>query len=397
MTITGLSSSGAFPCLLVRKNVLQRSTRSGFSLVFGIMLLSLLMKKLSGSALIVLTLSLCSLVALPTVGSEINLAEGWQNAPSMPYRVQEIYPTVYNDHIVVAGGLSPDVGSDGIGVSDRVVVFSLEEQAWKEGPALPEPRHHPMLVVVNDRLFSFGGFTLGENGAWHNSRDVLELIINHTSDNSDKLSHGEWVKIAVMPAPLAETLSAVNDNKVHLVSGRTPIDQARNNQWIDHADVSFHYIFDPETLTWSEGASVPTARNSACSVTTQNKLFTIAGRTVVGGNLSSHEVYHFADGSWRSLTPLPQAQGGLACAAVNNNIYVFGGEFFDNGGGVYAQVWKYNIASDTWSNIGEAPKPRHGLGALAVGKQIYVIGGALEAGGNKTSNAMTVFSPSDAN
>ncbi|GEA13188.1 kelch repeat-containing protein [Alteromonas sp. KUL49] len=355
------------------------------------------MKKLTGLVLAILTLTLGFLVVLPAMSNEAGLADGWQSAPSLPYRVQEIYPTVFNNHIVVAGGLSPDVGSSGIGVSDRVVVFSLEEQSWNEGPTLPEPRHHPMLVVVNDRLFSFGGFTLGENGAWHNSRDVLELIINHTSENSDKLSHGEWVKIAEMPTPLAETLSAVNDNKVHLVSGRTPIDQTRNNQWIDHTDVNYHFIFDPETLIWAEGVSVPTARNSACSVTTQNRLHTIAGRTVAGGNLASHEVYHFADGSWHSLAPLPQAQGGLACAAVNNDIYVFGGEFFDNGGGVYAQIWKYNIATDTWSEMGKAPKPRHGLGALAVGDQIYVIGGALEAGGNQTSNAMTVYSPLDSN
>lgn len=325
--------------------------------------------------------------------------EVWRNAPPLPYAVQEIYPAVYQEHIVVAGGLSPDVDENDIGVSDRVVAFNLNSQQWVEAPKLPEPRHHPMVVVVNDRLLSFGGFVIGKNGAWRNTVDVLELTLSSSLPNTNKLEHGEWKKIAEMPTPLAETLSAVHDGKVHLVGGRTPKNLAANSRWIEQTDVDFHHIFDPKTLTWAKGAPLPTARNSACSVKLNGQMHTIGGRTVSGGNLAKHEVYHFERQQWQSLAPLPAAQGGLACVVSHGRIYVFGGEYFDNGGGVYADVWEYRpqseSRSESWSSVSKMPNPRHGLGAVTADEKIYVLAGALQAGGNQTSAAMTVFSASE--
>ncbi|MEC8419118.1 MAG: hypothetical protein VXZ36_15010, partial [Pseudomonadota bacterium] len=41
----------------------------------------------------------------------------WENMAALPYRVQEIYPVVFRNHIIVAGGLSPDVSERDIDVS----------------------------------------------------------------------------------------------------------------------------------------------------------------------------------------------------------------------------------------------------------------------------------------
>ncbi|MCB4437472.1 galactose oxidase [Alteromonas sp. McT4-15] len=340
--------------------------------------------------LTLITFMFTSQVALANTVDEVSALNMWQDAPSLPYRVQEIYPTVFENHIVVAGGLSPDVDANKIGVSKRVIAFNIESSLWIEWPALPEPRHHPMLVVVGERLFAFGGFVQDSNGMWHNSVDVLELI---RKDDTRSNTGATWNKVAKLPAPLAETLSAVHNNKVHLVSGRTPSKAAKNSQWNDQIDVNTHYVFDPQTLSFTQAPAIPTARNSACSVVVNNSLHTIGGRTAAGGNLNTHEVYSLTTQKWESLSPLPDAQGGLACASFNNRIYVFGGEYFNNGGGVYSTVWEYDIAKDKWQAISEMPNPRHGLGALTVDKRIYVIGGALQAGGNQTSALMTVFQP----
>ncbi|WDT85415.1 Kelch repeat-containing protein [Alteromonas sp. 009811495] len=343
-----------------------------------------------GVLLTLITFMFTSQVALANTVDEVSGLKMWQDAPSLPYRVQEIYPTVFENHIVVAGGLSPDVDANKIGVSKRVIAFNIENSRWIEWHALPEPRHHPMLIVVSDRLFAFGGFVQGSNGMWHNSVDVLELI---RKDDTKSNAGATWNKVAKLPGPLAETLSAVHNNKVHLVSGRAPSTASNNSQWNDQSDVNTHYVFDPQTLSFTQAPAIPTARNSACSVVVNNSLHTIGGRTVAGGNLNTHEVYSFTTQKWETRSPLPDAQGGLACASLNNRIYVFGGEYFNNGGGVYSTVWEYDIAQDKWQAISEMPNPRHGLGALTVDKRIYVIGGALQAGGNQTSALMTVFQP----
>ena len=90
---------------------------------------------------------------------------------------------------------------------------------------------------------------------------------------------------------------------------------------------------------------------------------------------------------------MPQGQAGLAAASVNGNLYAFGGEYFDNGGGVYPEAWAYDPSADAWSSIPDMPHPRHGLGAVTIDDEIYVIGGALEASGNQTSPLVEIFTP----
>ena len=110
-------------------------------------------------------------------------------------------------------------------------------------------------------------------------------------------------------------------------------------------------------------------------------------------NVATHEIYDYREDRWRTAAPMPQAQGGLAAAAVNGKLYAFGGEFFDNGGGVYPESWMYDPATDKWSALPDMPNPRHGLGAVALDGKIYVIGGALQASGVDPSNIVDVFTP----
>ncbi|MFN3610355.1 MAG: kelch repeat-containing protein [Hyphomonas sp.] len=109
--------------------------------------------------------------------------------------------------------------------------------------------------------------------------------------------------------------------------------------------------------------------------------------------MAAHEVYDAREDRWRTAAPMPQAQGGLAAAALGGKLYAFGGEFFDNGGGVYREAWVYDPASDAWAAIAPMPHPRHGLGAVTVESAIYVIGGALKASGVETSALVEIYRP----
>ena len=61
------------------------------------------------------------------------------------------------------------------------------------------------------------------------------------------------------------------------------------------------------------------ARNSAASFVIGNEWHVIGGRTVNGGNTDRHDIFDFTDQRWRTGTPLPAAQGGLAAAAVGGH------------------------------------------------------------------------------
>ena len=89
--------------------------------------------------------------------------------------------------------------------------------------------------------------------------------------------------------------------------------------------------------------------------------------------------------------PKGSGAGGNACGALNGRLYVFGGEYFDNGGRVHPEAWEYNPASDAWGPVPPMPTPRHGLGAVVLDNMIWLVGGAKKPSGVDTSDAVEAF------
>ncbi|MEM9664623.1 MAG: kelch repeat-containing protein [Bacteroidota bacterium] len=307
--------------------------------------------------------------------------ESWEVRANIPYRVQEVYPTLHQGRIYLAGGLSPDVDPATQGISDQVYIYHPDVDQWSPGPSLPEPRHHPYLVSTGSELFSIGGFIAANGGRWSASKDILRL---------DEAT-GTWVKVAELLIPQSETVAAYIGGQIYLASGRTPIG-TENADWNHQGDVDHLQVFDPGTLTVSFGQAASVRRNSAAGAVIDGQLYVVGGRVVDGGNVTANEVFDPVTGQWSTRAPMPQAQGGLAAAALEGRLYVFGGEFFDReGGGVYRESWVYDPATDAWSPIAEMPVPRHGLGAVTVGNEVFVIAGATEAGGSGTTSRVSVY------
>ena len=305
----------------------------------------------------------------------------WQTRAPMPVAVQEIYPAAHQGKIYVAGGLSDAISETQLQMSDAVQIYDPQYDRWSLGPALPEPRHHAYLLSTGDKLFVLGGFVAANGGRWSASADIL--LLDETNAN--------WQKVASLPKPLTETVAVVIENRIHLVSGRSPHGQD-NAQWRDQADVNWHWQFDPASYSFSEAQPLPQLLNSATGISWQNQLYVVGGRQVGAANLAAFYRYDLQSDNWQRLPDLPQAQGGLATAALDEQMLVFGGEFFTDGGGVYPQVWHYSFQTNRWQQMGEMPLPRHGLGAVVLNNVIYVLGGATAVGLKATSNQLEAVS-----
>jgi len=298
----------------------------------------------------------------------------WQRQADLLMPVQEIYPAVFQGEIYVAGGLSSELPKQQGQMTAKVQIYNPEKNQWRYGPALPQGRHHGQLVAVDQQLFLFGGFVQDQGGHWSASADVLQL----------NLEQQHWLKVATLPLPLSETISWVQGNKVHLVSGRAPATKS-NAQWQDHTDVAIHLVFDVKSLSTTEAAALPEAKNSAAAVVLNNIAYVFGGRVVKGGNKATVHSFSPEGLQWTAQQPMPEAQAGLAAAVLNQQILVFGGEYFQQGGGVFHKVWSYSAPTNSWQPQGQMPIPRHGLGAVALNNAIYVIGGATAAGLKQSS------------
>ena len=305
-------------------------------------------------------------------------APNWRPGPALPFAVQEIYPTLHQGQIHLAGGFVATDGSIS-GATDRHVALDIAIGAWSERTPLPQARHHPNLISFSDQLLAIGGFKVqSEEAVWVMQSSVLTF-------DGDR-----WADAPELPQPNGESVVGVLADGLHVCGGRHPSGSS-NAAWTAHTDIGDHFRLDDLNGSWGRIAPLPTARNSAAGSVIGSNWHVVGGRTVADGNTPAHEVYDATEDRWRTAAPMPQGQGGLAAASVGGKLFAFGGEFFNDGGGVYPEAWVYDPSTDAWSALPDMPQPRHGLGAVAVGNEIYVIGGALRVGGSETSNVVEVF------
>jgi uncharacterized protein (TIGR03437 family) len=73
---------------------------------------------------------------------------------------------------------------------------------------------------------------------------------------------------------------------------------------------------------------------------------------------------------------MPTGRSGIGAAAVNGELYVFGGELPRQ----FNEVEVYNPLTNAWQQLPPMPTPRHGLFAAVIDNKIYLPGGATNQG-----------------
>lgn len=311
-----------------------------------------------------------------------NAAGCWSAQPPLPFAVQEIYPAAHNNRVHIAGGLLGESGRV-VGVSDQHIGYDPATGASATLAALPAMRHHPHAVDHKDRLYLLGGFGTNPGAVnWIMSTDTL-----HYDDAANS-----WTTLTPAPEPHAEVVATSLGERIHVVGGRRP-KGAANAAYGDHEDVDRHLVFDPAANTWSQAAPALSARNSAAGAVIGGLWHVAGGRSVAGGPSDAHEVYDPREDRWRNAAPMPKGSGagGNAAVTLGGALYVFGGEYFDNGGRVHPEVWRYGPKADAWTAATPMPTPRHGLGAVVIGDAAWLVGGARKPSGADTSDAVERF------
>jgi N-acetylneuraminic acid mutarotase len=301
----------------------------------------------------------------------------------LPLKVQEIYPALHRGRIHVAGGFRAVLGKV-VGPTDEHHCLEVETGQWLRRAELPVALHHPQLVSFAGTLYCLGGFrTPSPARIW-----VMTDIAWRYDD-----AHDRWLEEPALPQPVAECMAGVLSSGMHLCGGRAPA-SADAADWEDHRDTNMHIVKSGKDERWEAAAPLPVARNSGASAVIDNHLHVVAGRTVERVNLRDHHVYDQSEDRWRTAAPLPLGQAGLAAAAVDGRLYAFGGEAIGDDRRVFPDSWIYEPRTDTWARLPDMPRPRHGHGAVAIGRDIYTLGGAMQVGGNETTDAVDILSVS---
>lgn len=318
------------------------------------------------------------------------LAGPWETGTTLPFAVQEIYPTLWRGQLVVGGGFrsvgpGPVTKIADLRPSADVVAKAPAGTVWEAMPSLPEARHHPLLAVLDGRLLAVGGFSATPEAIWTMQAQCWLL------DRSAKA----WREGPVLPVPQAEVAGGVLDGKLIVAGGRTPWD-GRNGQYADHRDTGAAWVLEKGARRWAPIPPLPTPRNSSAAAVLGTRLHVAGGRVVREGglvNLAVHEAWDPARDRWVTLAPMPEPRGGHAAAVLGGRLFCFGGESFGPQGRAHDEVFAYDPAADRWETAAPMPKPLHGLGAVAADGAIHLLGGASEVGGRATQASHLIFRP----
>jgi N-acetylneuraminic acid mutarotase len=152
--------------------------------------------------------------------------------------------------------------------------------------------------------------------------------------------------------------------------------------------------FDTATERWTVRAEMSDPREHLAGAGVGERVYAVGGRWQERGGLQNKptiEEYSPATNTWRKLADMPTARGGLTATALNNRIYVFGGEAFGPDR-TFSENEIYDPETNRWTQGPPMPTARHGLTAQALRDTIFVIAGGETAGLSVTgqTEALTV-------
>lgn len=157
--------------------------------------------------------------------------------------------------------------------------------------------------------------------------------------------------------------------------------------WRAHTSV---FVYDPQTVRWSVGPSLPEARAEGVAATVNGKIYAIGGRSAAtpgASHFNDHadsargDVLDPKSGLWTRIADAPSARNSAAAAVIAGKVYVVGGrQALKQPDGSLRQVnvsslEVYDPATNGWEVKASMPQAQGGLAAAAYAGRLYAFGG----------------------
>lgn len=317
----------------------------------------------------------------------------WQASPkelALPAPRAEAAAFQSGVNIYLVGGTTPDGPSASVLATTVTPTGNLS--AWAEGPALPEPRSDPALVLVNAVPYVIGGF--GADG-----KPATTVFVG----TIDKGMLTGWTASTdlVLPVALSGASAVVDAEGIWLIGGRTAdgLSAAVYRSKLDPL------AKPPKLGAWKERPEIqlhaadgtPNGRADAVAAIVGEFIYLVGGQTTLGptgemlrlkldakgepvkvGTASDAAVQGWGAGlGQQSLSEVRVDASGFA---NNGVVYVLGG--LDRGGAATKTMY-WAVPDSTSGDIGgwqhldvdDLPAPSVGSAALVAGAYVFNFGG----------------------
>lgn len=187
--------------------------------------------------------------------------------------------------------------------------YDPEKNTWENRAPMPTNRNQIEAAVVDGKIYVMGGRTAGP----YSTVNATE-IYDPTTDT--------WTAGVPMIYPVTSFASAVVDDKIYVIGGQDEFDPRTN---IDNVQ-----IYDTVSDMWRLGKSAPVtvwqaAAGATTGVAAPKRIYVMGGSGGFAVGLEQNFVYDPQTDSWANATSLPTARHSPSVAVVYDLLYIMGG------------------------------------------------------------------------
>jgi N-acetylneuraminic acid mutarotase len=221
-------------------------------------------------------------------------ADTWQALAPMPSKRGSSLAAVVGDRIYVIGGATTIPGSKETAVyptRPHMSVGTVEEydpasNTWRERSAMPTPRNHAAIGVVNGKIYVIGGRV----GAAFIGLASDISVVEEYDPATDQWSGPR----ARMPIARSAIGAGVDGGRIYVAGG----------EYQDpHMMATFRAVeaYDPASNTWTEMPPMPVSRHGLAVGVIGNRLHVISGDVQSAGtgvevSTGEHDAFEFSPG-----------------------------------------------------------------------------------------------------
>ena len=303
----------------------------------------------------------------------------WSSQPSFPTARWFHGSAVYNGFVYVAGGATDTAGTSG---TTSVYFAPLNSDgttgAWVQTASLLVSALGQRAVAYDGYLYVVGGELSGSQNA-DASVQVAKINANGTL--------GTFVQTTALPAGRYRGAVAAWNGYLY-VAGGWP-----GGSGVPGTATTYFARFNADGTVgaWQTSTSLPSGRYNNEGLAWDGHLYSLGG--IVGPSDSNEAWVATLDpatgavGAWTQTTNLPITLNGIAAAALDGAVYVFGG---DNSAAVYGATIQADGSLGSFRAQASLPGPRGHLDAVATRMGFLITGGF---DGSQTPLNTALFAP----
>lgn len=189
-----------------------------------------------------------------------------------------------------------------------------------------------------------------------------------------------WSTGATPPLPMHHFQAVSYDGKIYVMGALT-------GGYPDEDPIPNVYIYNPATDSWTKGPEIPEnrRRGAAGAIAYNDKIYVVGG--IQNGHIDGHvrwfDAFNPQTGEWEELTNAPRRRDHFQAAIIDGKLYAAGGRRSSQATGqtfqlTIPEVDVYDFSTGEWSPLspaGDLPTERAGSTSINVGSNLIVLGG----------------------